>query len=364
MPALDREAILDIGMQMLEGGASLDQVIAAAAAYGVNLYDVYYADPGTSFSYVEPEPVYVAPEPIYVAPEPIYVAPPQPVAQDRYTPAQYAAAGDFIAANIDKPEVIIQAVAELGLTVEEVTKAAQTVDATVTVEQVETYLAQEVTPEPEPIYVAPEPIYVEPEAIYVKPGDIAMPTYTPEQYEAAGQFIVANLNNPELIAQTAANLGLSIEEITLAAQTVDATITVDAVENYFQDNDVIFDKPFVGGIYAFETAAERDAYLQSGDPNLTVFYKAAGISAPAQVTQPVIAPVLPVAPVVPVQITQPPVVTPAPVVKPVPVIPAPVNVLVPPANQTAPIVPAAPAAPAAGNLLPIAAIAAYLLLGS
>ena len=140
-----------------------------------------------------------------------------------------------------------------------------------------------------------------------------------------------------------------------------------------------------GGIYAFETAAERDAYLQSGDPNLTVFYEAAGISAPAQVTQPVIAPVLPVAPVVPVEITRPPKpgpivdvmpnftpapvvkpvpVIPAPVVKPVPVIPAPVNALVPPADQTAPIVPAAPAAPAAGNLLPIAAIAAYLLLGS
>ena len=37
--------------------------------------------------------------------------------------------------------------------------------------------------------------------------------YTPEQYAAAGQFIQQNLGNPELIASTASNLGLSVDDL-------------------------------------------------------------------------------------------------------------------------------------------------------
>jgi hypothetical protein len=45
-----REDIVDLAMLMLGGGASLDDVIAAAADYGVDLASVYYSDPGTTFT--------------------------------------------------------------------------------------------------------------------------------------------------------------------------------------------------------------------------------------------------------------------------------------------------------------------------
>ena len=384
MAELSREAIVDLALEMLEGGATLDQVIAAAANYGVDLEAVYYSDPGTVVQYVEPEPeprVYVAPEPVY-EPEPVYIPPAPPVVaapiEDRFTPDQYVQAGQFILENLDKPEVIVQTAAELGLTVEEITKAAQTVDKTVTVAQVETYLEQAV--EPEPVVYVPEPV------VYVQPTptpepiveETIMSTYTAEQYAAAGQWMLANLDNPALIAQTAAELNLSIEELTLAAQTVNPTVTVDAVEDYFVDNYVNFDKPFEGGIYAFETAAERDAYLASGDPALRAFYEAQG--QPFTLTQPVVQPVMqpvvqPVTRPVVQPVTQPVVqpvmqpvvqpaprvVSPSPVVSPVPTIPAPVQTIVPPATT---VPPAAPPQPAAGNVLPVALIAAYLLLGA
>jgi hypothetical protein len=385
MAELSREAIVDLALEMLGGGATLDQVIAAAANYGVDLEAVYYSDPGTVVQYVEPEPVYYAPEPepvyyapepeprVYVAPEPVYEpepvyippAPPvvaAPVVEDRFTADQYAQAGQFILKNLDKPEVIVQTAAELGLTVEEITKAAQTVDETVTVAQVETYLEQA-----EPVYVQPTP-YPEPVPAPLVVKETIMPTYTAEQYAAAGEWMLANLDNPALIAQRAAELDLSVEELTLAAQTVNPEITVDAVEDYFVDNNVNFDKPFEGGIYAFSTAAERDAYLASGDPNLRAFYEAQG--QPFTLTQPVVQPVTqpvvqPVAqPVVRPVVQQPlpRVVTPAPIVSPVPIIPAPVQTIVPPATTTEP--PAAPPQAAAGNVLPVALIAAYLLLGA
>ena len=41
--------------------------------------------------------------------------------------------------------------------------------------------------------------------------------YTPEQYAAAGQFILANLNNPDLIASTASSLGLSANDLLTSA---------------------------------------------------------------------------------------------------------------------------------------------------
>lgn len=359
MAELSREAIVDLALEMLGGGATLDQVIAAAANYGVDLEAVYYSDPGTVVQYVEPEPeprVYVSPEPVY-EPEPVYIPPAPPVVapvEDRFTADQYAQAGQFILENLDKPEVIVQTAAELGLTVEEITKAAQTVDETVTVAQVETYLEQAV--EPEPVVYVPEPV------VYVQPTptpepiveETIMSTYTAEQYAAAGQWMLANLDNPALIAQTAAELNLSVEELTLAAQTVNPTITVDAVEDYFVDNYVNFDKPFEGGIYAFETAAERDAYLASGDPDLRAFYEAQG--QPFTLTQPVVQPVMQ-----PVVQPAPRVVSPSPVVSPVPTIPAPVQTIVPPATT---VPPAAPPQPAAGNVLPVALIAAYLLFGA
>lgn len=49
-----REQIVDLAMQMLGGGASLDDVIKAAANYDVDLASVYYSDPGTLFSVATP----------------------------------------------------------------------------------------------------------------------------------------------------------------------------------------------------------------------------------------------------------------------------------------------------------------------
>jgi len=98
--------------------------------------------------------------------------------------------------------------------------------------------------------------------------------YTDEQYKGAAEFIAANLGNPSYIAQVAADLGISLEDITKAVQTVDPNATVAQVENYFDSNLVDFDRPYEGGIYSFETKEDRDAYLSSGDPNLK-YYNAA-----------------------------------------------------------------------------------------
>lgn len=107
--------------------------------------------------------------------------------------------------------------------------------------------------------------------------------YTDEQYKAAAEFIEANLDNPSYIAQVAADLGISLEDITKAVQTVDPNATVAQVENYFDSNLVDFDRPYEGGIYSFETKEDRDAYLSSGDPNLT-YYNAALTGQPVTTT--------------------------------------------------------------------------------
>ena len=50
--------------------------------------------------------------------------------------------------------------------------------------------------------------------------------YTPEEYAAAGQWIAANLDNPDLIASTASSLGLSANDLLTAAQTVNPNLTL------------------------------------------------------------------------------------------------------------------------------------------
>jgi hypothetical protein len=67
--------------------------------------------------------------------------------------------------------------------------------------------------------------------------------YTPEQYAAAGQFILANLNNPDLIASTASSLGLSANDLLTAAQTVNPNLTLQDVTGYFQQADTTYQPP-------------------------------------------------------------------------------------------------------------------------
>ena len=98
---MDRDAILDIGMQMLAGGASLEDVVAAAAEYGVNLYDVYYSDPGTTFEITTPDTVDTTPppqEPVYVepTPEPVYVPPPTPTYNYQLEAQEKAGIGSLV----------------------------------------------------------------------------------------------------------------------------------------------------------------------------------------------------------------------------------------------------------------------------
>ena len=286
--------------------------------------------------------------------------------QSVYTPEQYAAAGAFIAANIDNPELIAQTAMAYGLTVDDLTQAAQTVDKTITIEQVENYLAPTSYTEP-----APEPIVTTPEPVVFESEQTAM-NYTPEQYAAAGQFILANLDNPALIAQTALEYGVSVADLTIAAQTVDPSITIDQVETYFDNADVSLTHPYTSGIWAFDSQAALDAYLATGDPYAWDKQQQATPPAPVVVTPP--APVVtPPAPVVvtppaptlprPVVVTPPPtpVISP-PVVSPVPVIPAPVNAIVPPATQTPPV--ATSVQQSTPNLTPLLlAAGAFLLLG-
>ena len=99
-------------------------------------------------------------------------------------------------------------------------------------------------------------------------------SYTEEQYKNAADFILANLDNPSYIAQVAADLGISLADLTDVVQTVDPKATESQVEQYFQNNNVDFDRPYEAGIYSFETKEDRDAYLTSGDPNLN-YYTAA-----------------------------------------------------------------------------------------
>ena len=175
--------------------------------------------------------------------------------------------------------------------------------------------------------------------------------YSPEQIAYAQAVIVdlVNAGNAAAIAQEASKFGLSLDDVTALVQDVVPTATADQVSDYFVDNNVIFERPFEAGIYAFETAQDRDAYIRSGDPGLQVFVEAGGAlpvalappatpSIPAPAVLPA-APVVTLAPVVTPKPTPLPVVTPAPVVTPKPT-PLPFVATTPaPALTPSPLVP-------------------------
>jgi hypothetical protein len=57
--------------------------------------------------------------------------------------------------------------------------------------------------------------------------------FTEDQYRGAGQWMLAHLNNPALIAAKAAELGLTTNELATAARTVNPAITDDQVDEFF-----------------------------------------------------------------------------------------------------------------------------------
>jgi hypothetical protein len=69
--------------------------------------------------------------------------------------------------------------------------------------------------------------------------------YTPEQYADAGKWIFENLSNPELIARTASGLGLSANDLLIAAQTVAPNLTLQDVSGYFQQANTAYQPPVI-----------------------------------------------------------------------------------------------------------------------
>ena len=311
-----REDIVDLAVTLINSGVSLEDVIAAAANYGVDLAAVYYSDPGTTVTVDVPadtgpvdtgpvysEPVYSEPvssgfEDVIVDPrssslgsgpvetfvynEPVIENVPAPDTSSVtsgpvesplstvssgsvdnrpiYTQEQYQAAGQFIAQNIDKPEVIAQVAQNLGLSTQDILAAAQTVNTGVTTGDVENYLTKATSPvDTGPVDtgsvdtgpVIPGPIVsgpVDTGIVDTGPVDtgfvdttpvIAAPAapsladrYTPEQYAATGEWLLKNIDDPAAIKQKAAELGVKVEELAKAAQTVNPDITVADVTNY------------------------------------------------------------------------------------------------------------------------------------
>lgn len=242
-----REDIVDLAVTLINSGVSLEDVIAAAANYGVDLAAVYYSDPGTTVTVnvpadtgpVDTGPVYSEPvysEPVYS--EPVYSAP-------IYTQEQYQAAGQFIAQNIDKPEVIAQVAQDLGLSTQDILTAAQTVSQDVTKADVENYLTKATSPV-DTGNVISSPVTapsIDTGPVDTGPVDttpvIAAPAapslvdrYSPEQYAETGKWLLKNIDDPAAIKQKAEELGVKVEELAKAAQTVNPDITVADVTNY------------------------------------------------------------------------------------------------------------------------------------
>ena len=119
-----------------------------------------------------------------------------------YTTEQYKAAGQWILANLGNPEAVRAKAKELGLSNADILKAAQTVNSGVTMADVEKYLG--------PMTTTPTTTTVS------APQD----RFSTDQYKAAGQYILANLGDPALIATRAKEFGLTNEELVKAAQSI------------------------------------------------------------------------------------------------------------------------------------------------
>jgi len=67
--------------------------------------------------------------------------------------------------------------------------------------------------------------------------------FTEDQYRQAGEFILANLANPDIVANRGQELGLSSADILRAAQTVNPNLTSEDVTKYFGDSGITYREP-------------------------------------------------------------------------------------------------------------------------
>jgi hypothetical protein len=71
--------------------------------------------------------------------------------------------------------------------------------------------------------------------------------FTEDQYRQAGEFILANLNDPNVVATRGQELGLSSADILRAAQTVNPNLTAGDVSSYFGNAGLTYKEP-TGGL--------------------------------------------------------------------------------------------------------------------
>ena len=67
--------------------------------------------------------------------------------------------------------------------------------------------------------------------------------FTEDQYRQAGEFILANLNDPNVVATRGQELGLSSADILRAAQTVNPNLTASDVSSYFGNAGLTYKEP-------------------------------------------------------------------------------------------------------------------------
>lgn len=139
---------------------------------------------------------------------------------------QLQGAGNFIRDNIDNPELIRQEASRLGLSNTDLLSAARTVDPNISMAQVNQYMGRE------------DPQYGSPYG--------GRPRWSTEQLQGAGNFIRDNIENPALIKQEAARLGLSNADILSAAQTVNPGIAMGQVDQYMGRRDPQYARPSFG----------------------------------------------------------------------------------------------------------------------
>ena len=193
-----------------------------------------------------------------------------------YTQEQYEAAGKFIQENLNNPQLIASTASNLGISAEDLLRAAQTVAPNLTSGDVQSYFGNagisNYSIEP------PNPIGA------LSTVAAVQPTYTPQQYQEAGEWIRSNINDPYLIANTARNLGLSTDEILKAANTTaNNQLTMGDVTGYFQNAGINYQptasefkidaatvKPAANTYNGIPIPTFTDKYIDRGDESTQI----------------------------------------------------------------------------------------------
>ena len=183
-----------------------------------------------------------------------------------YTTEQYKAAGQWILANLGNPEAVRAKAKELGLSNADILKAAQTVNPGITMADVEKYLG---------------PMTTTPTTPTTTTVSAPQDRFSTDQYKAAGQYILANLGDPALIATRAKEFGLTKEELLKAAKSIGYNnITLADIQGYLsKGNAAIQAQAAAEAERQRQAAAEAERQRQAAIPKdrfSTDQYKAAG----------------------------------------------------------------------------------------